>query len=197
MRAFLLCGLLILSPAALAAGEAGDQPVLNPEIGLSPAEARADRLDRLFARLKLAAGYHEAVAAEMEIWKVWGEFDSPTAETLLEQAQKAMNAQEMVVAEEQLTALIGAYPDFAEALNKRATLHFLAHRYDRSLADINRVLALEPRHFGALSGRGMIYQIQGKLTDALASFREALSIYPNMPGPLQAVKELERLEKDI
>jgi Tfp pilus assembly protein PilF len=69
--------------------------------------------------------------------------------------------------------------------------------YDTSLADIEKVLDLEPRHFGALAGRGMIYQAQQKWSAALAAFREALSMNPNMPGVKNAIHELEKREQDI
>jgi Tfp pilus assembly protein PilF len=69
--------------------------------------------------------------------------------------------------------------------------------YDTSLADIEKVLELEPRHFGALSGRGMIYQRQGKWGAALDAYREALKMNPNMAGVRNAVQELEKRQQDI
>jgi tetratricopeptide (TPR) repeat protein len=70
-------------------------------------------------------------------------------------------------------------------------------RYDDSLADINHVLDLEPRHFGALSGLGMIKQQQGDKKAALAAFRDALAVNPQLEGAKQAVEELAADEEAI
>ena len=123
--------------------------------------------------------------------------DSPTAEILLRQATRAMNDGAPEPALAILNRLTGAYPDFAEAWNKRATLHFLMGNYDASLADIDKVLDLEPRHFGALSGRGMIHQRQKNYGAAISAFEEALAINPNMPSVKEAVKALEKIEQGI
>jgi tetratricopeptide (TPR) repeat protein len=116
---------------------------------------------------------------------------------LLQQATRAMNDGAPEPALAILNRLVGAQPDFAEAWNKRATLHFLMGNYEASLADIDKVLDLEPRHFGALSGRGMIYQRQKKYGAALAAFNDALAINPNMPSVKDAVQALEKLEQRI
>jgi tetratricopeptide (TPR) repeat protein len=81
--------------------------------------------------------------------------------------------------------------------NKRATLYFLMGRMEDSLKDIDKTLDLEPRHFGALSGRGMIYQKLGKNPEALAAFKEALSMNPNMVGAKLAVQQLEKLVPEL
>ncbi len=161
----------------------------------SPAELRADSLDKLFARLR--RGPDEAKAAEQGIWKIWMTADSPTAEVLLGQATKALNDKALPQAMAILTRLVGAYPDFAEGWNKRATVFFMIGRDGESLADIERTLDLEPRHFGALSGRGMIYQRQKKYSAAEQAFRDALSVNPALDSATNAIKEMERLERGI
>lgn len=163
----------------------------------SPAEMRADSLDRLFASLRREARSGDAKRIEQKIWDLWNSSDSPTAEVLLRQASKAMDEGAPEESLKILDRLIGAYPDFPEAWNRRATLYFLMKDYDKSLADIERVLDLEPRHFGALAGRGMIYQRQKKYSQAIAAYGEALSMNPGMEGPKDALKELERLEMGI
>ena len=163
----------------------------------SPAEARAETLDSLFARLHRGKSGDEAKLAERAIWQLWMSSDSPTAELLLKQATEAMNKAALEPSLAILDRLVAVHPDFAEAWNKRATLYYMMGRFEDSLADIDKVLDLEPRHFGALSGRGMIYRKEGKLSDALAAFRDALAVNPTMGSVKDAVKELEKLEQPI
>lgn len=163
----------------------------------SPAEARAETLDSLFARLHQVKSEDEAKLAEQAIWQLWMRSDSPTAELLLTQATAAMNKAEFDASLAILDRLVAVHPDFAEAWNKRATLYFMMGRFEESLADIDKVLDLEPRHFGALSGRGMIYRKEGKISDALAAFRDALAVNPSMGSVRDAVQELEKLEQPI
>ena len=163
----------------------------------SPAESRADRLDTLLAKLHREVSPVDARSAEQDIWTIWMESDSPTAEILLRQATRAMNDGAPEPALSILNRLTGAYPDFAEAWNKRATLHFIMGNDQASLADIDHVLELEPRHFGALSGRGMIEQRRKNYGAAIAAFKEALAINPNMASVKDALKELEKLERGI
>ena len=144
---------------------------------------------------KLRSGPENAKSAEQGIWKIWMTADSPTAEVLLGQATKAINDNALPQAMAMLTRLVGAYPDFAEGWNKRATVFFMIGRDNESLSDIERALDLEPRHFGALSGRGMIYQRQKKYSAAEDAFRDALRVNPAMDPASSAIKELERLEQ--
>jgi tetratricopeptide (TPR) repeat protein len=103
-----------------------------------------------------------------------------------------MNAQDLATARSHLDTLVALEPDFAEAWNKRATVYFYQGEYERSLADISRVLALEPRHFGALNGLGMIFERTGRKAEALEAFRNALAIHPQMPAIQQRVDMLSR-----
>ncbi|MDE0716122.1 MAG: tetratricopeptide repeat protein, partial [Gammaproteobacteria bacterium] len=89
------------------------------------------------------------------------------------------------------TDLIDIAPDFAEAWNKRATVLYMMGKYDQSTADVRETLRLEPRHFGALSGQGLIYMETGKQAEALHWFRRALEVNPFMEGVQQNVKLLE------
>ena len=116
---------------------------------------------------------------------------------LLAQAQRAIEGGAPAEALSILDRLIGANPDFAEAWNKRATLYYMMKRDDQALADIAHVLDLEPRHFGALAGKGMILERQKKYSEARAAYEEALAVNPNLEQVKSALKELDRVEQGI
>ncbi|MBA3520594.1 MAG: tetratricopeptide repeat protein, partial [Rhizobiales bacterium] len=109
---------------------------------------------------------------------------------LMALSAQAMNARNFALARSHLDAIVALEPDFAEGWNKRATVHFLEGDYASSIADIRRVLSLEPRHFGALSGLGMILQNIGRKEEALEAFRRALAVHPQMPAIRQRVEAL-------
>jgi len=178
-----------------APGLAQDSAV--PTEKLTAQETREVALDRLFASLHKTSDELAAKAVEEKIWELWSRFDSPTAEVLLGQAVVAMNAAENTASLEILDRIVASYPAYAEAWNKRATLQFVLGNYDASLKDIEKVLDLEPRHFGALAGRGMIYQSQENWTAALNAYREALSMNPSMTEIKNAIKELSKREREI
>ena len=81
-------------------------------------------------------------------------------------------------------------PNWAEAWNQRATVRFLSGDFDGSMADIDRVMKLEPRHFGALTGMGVILQHAGLDKRALEVFGKALEIYPAQPDLKDTVDKL-------
>ena len=178
-----------------APGLAQDSAV--PTEKLTAQDTREVALDRLFASLHKTSDEQAAKAVEEKIWELWSRYDSPTAEVLLGQAVVAMNAAENAASLEILDRIVAAYPAYAEAWNKRATLQFVLGNYDASLKDIEKVLDLEPRHFGALAGRGMIYQSQENWTAALNAYREALSMNPTMTEIKNAIQELSKRERDI
>jgi tetratricopeptide (TPR) repeat protein len=184
---------IFAAPGLARDGEETNIPLKN----LTTREMREETLDRLFASLHKASDEQAAKATEEKIWELWSRSDSPTAEVLLGQAVVAMGDSENAASLEILDRVIAAYPSYAEAWNKRATLQFMLGNYDASLRDIDKVLDLEPRHFGALAGRGMIYQRQEKWAAALDAFREALKMNPNMLGVKNAIQELEKRERDI
>ena len=97
---------------------------------------------------------------------------------------------------ESFNALIELAPDLAEAWNKRATLYYLMEDYDASVADVKQTLALEPRHFGAIVGMGLIYDALGDQEAALEAFRRGLKVNPHMPHIKQKSEQLARELKD-
>jgi tetratricopeptide (TPR) repeat protein len=187
---------LALPARAQSAHDQSTEPI--PAVArLKPAVMRAEQLDKLFARLIKSTDAGEAQKTEQSIWSLWMTSDSATADALLAQAMKASAADETAAALSILDNVIEVYPDYAEAWNKRATVYFLIGRYNDSLRDIDKVLELEPRHFGALSGRGMIKRQQGDLAAARAAFEEALGFNPHMEGVKRALEEIEGEERPI
>jgi len=195
---FVLLALLLPASGGVAQTAHEASPEATPAaVRLKPAEVRSEQLDKLFARLIKSSDDAEAQRLEQSIWSLWMTSDSPTADALLAQAMKASAADETATALSILDNLIEVHPDYAEAWNKRATVYFLIGRYNDSLRDIDKVLELEPRHFGALSGRGMIKREQGDLAAARAAFEEALSFNPHMEGVKRALEEIESEERPI
>jgi tetratricopeptide (TPR) repeat protein len=155
------------------------------------------KLDSLFAKLQDPAIGSEVLRIEPQIWDSWTHAGTMEQNEKLAKAMASMNVGDGPGALKQLDALVVEAPQFAEAWNKRATLYFLLGRMEDSLADIVTTLELEPRHFGALSGRGMIYMRQGKNPEALAAFREALVINPSMTGAKLSIQQLEKLVPEL
>jgi len=156
------------------------------------AAARAQRLDSLFALLKTAKDQDEADVIVGDIWKVWLRSGSADLDARMEHATRLMAHGLLQPALAALDEITAAAPKWAEAWNKRATVLFLLSEYDRSLADIERVLALEPRHFGALAGIGMIRSEKGELREALAALRRALAVNPFLKERLGLIPALEK-----
>ena len=162
---------------------------------MKPAEVRAQQLDILFASLRRPGVRSDTV--EQKIWSLWAASDSPTAEVLLQQAVRAVEDRAPAEALSILDTLVGAYPDYAEAWNKRATLYFMMKRDDQALKDIEKVLDLEPRHFGALAGKGVILVRQKNYSAARDAYEQALAVNPTLEQVKDALKALDRLEQGI
>ncbi|MBT6512798.1 MAG: tetratricopeptide repeat protein [Rhodospirillaceae bacterium] len=164
-------------------------------VGLSlPGLAAQDdpRLDDLFVQLHNTNDDAEAQLLQSYIWLIWIEAHDDELNAMMQGGTRAMQLGDLQQAIGQFTRLIDVAPEFAEAWNKRATVYFMIGRYDESIADCMEVLALEPRHFGALSGLGLIYSARDDSESALFWFREALEQNPHMPSIRQRVEELSR-----
>lgn len=158
----------------------------------SPEEEQAQRqarLDGLFTRLakKDNPGWE---SVQDEIWAQWSRSGSASIDLLLLRASRAMDSGDFELALRFLDDLVRLAPEFPEGWNKRATVYFLLEEYGHSIADIERTLALEPRHFGALSGLGMILERLGDKRGAMRAYRRGLEIHPHMPGATEGVKRL-------
>jgi tetratricopeptide (TPR) repeat protein len=141
------------------------------------------RLNDLFAHLKDVSGPAEAAPVEQQIWAIWLEVSDPAVGSLMQSGIDDMNRRDHPAALEAFDQVVAIAPDFAEGWNKRATVHYLMGNLNKSLEDIARTLELEPRHFGALSGRGLVYAKLDDLERALDSFEAAVAVNPQMVGP--------------
>jgi len=157
------------------------------------------RLDGLFDELAEAETHAEGERLAERIWSIWYEHDDDAVEAAMTRGQKAMANRELGAALAAFDQAARLDPEYAEAWNKRATIHFMMGNYDKSLSDIERVLELEPRHFGALSGRGLCHMKLGNPRAALDAMQESLAIHPRQPGTRARARQLrERLdERDI
>ncbi len=170
------------------------QPQSLPQKSPADEAARSRaRLDALFARLARKDS-PDWLSVQNEIWAQWSRSGSPAMDLLLRRAESAMENGQFELALRFLDDLVRLAPDFAEGWNKRATVYFLLEEYGRSVADIERTLALEQRHFGALSGLGMILERLGDKQGAMRAYRRGLEVHPNLPG---AVEGVERLSPDV
>jgi tetratricopeptide (TPR) repeat protein len=162
------------------------------------ADQNDPRLDELFAALKSAGGAREVHEIEQMIWFIWSRSSSAGANLMLRQGTQYMNEGKHEAAAANFDAVVVLAPEFAEGWNKRATVRYLMGDYQGSIEDIKRTLALEERHFGALSGLGLIYDSLDEKKAAIEAFRAALEINPHMEsigGRLkELVEEVEGLE---
>jgi tetratricopeptide (TPR) repeat protein len=156
-------------------------------------------LDFLFGALKAAPDEASAKHVEGRIWALWSQTSSDTTALLMTRAKTALDAKQVDLSIELLSAVIKLRPDYIEGWNRRATLYYLQNDYTRSLQDIEQVLVREPRHFGALAGLGMIMQELGEDKRALEAFRKALEVNPHLEKVPELVKTLtEKVEgRDI
>jgi tetratricopeptide (TPR) repeat protein len=165
------------------------------ELPSLPKGERNRNIDFLFGALKAAPDDASAKAVEDRIWAVWSGAGNETTNLLMARAKKAADDKDYDLAIRMLSAAIEIKPDFTEAWNRRATVYFLQKEYTNSIADIAKVLSREPRHFGALSGLGMIMQEVGDEKHALEAYRKALEVYPRLKGMDEKVKTLtEKVE---
>jgi hypothetical protein len=169
-------------------------PKFHPGPVVRETTQRANVLDELFKRLSGTADTEEGKGIAGAIERVWLRSGSDTADLLMNRAMIAVQAKDLPVALELLDKVVAIEPDWAEAWNKRATTRFLAHDFDGSMADIDRVLKLEPRHFGALAGMGFLLQREGLDKRALEVFRHVLTIYP---GLTEIRKIVDKLIPDV
>ena len=161
-------------------------------VPLAQADQSDQRLGALFEALKSTDDLAAARAAEVEIWRIWIDSGHSDIDALMVEGVVSMGDQRW----EDAIAIFGQIteraPGFAEGWNKRATAYYLNEDYVASVEDIRRTLALEPRHFGAISGMGLIFLSRGDQAGALAAFEAVVAIHPNSPGARARIEELRK-----
>jgi tetratricopeptide (TPR) repeat protein len=165
--------------AVLTLARIGDQRAAQP---LAKAMHDADRMVR--------------ETSAQALWQVWHRSGNVAVDERLQAGIEAMNRRALEEAMEIFTEVIDMAPDFAEGHNKRATVYYMQERYEQSLEDCVKTLDLNPIHFGALSGSGLVYLGLRKPVKALEFFKRAIAVNPNMPSVIQNIEDITRYLRD-
>jgi len=170
--AFLPAIALSLAAAAAIAAET------NPPPAKPAAATPENRLDTLFGELKRERNERAAERIAARIWEEWNRSGSASVDLMMQWSQKAMQEEKFDVALDFLDQVVTLRPSYAEGWNRRATVHFMMRSFGKSMADIDRTLQLEPRHFGALAGLAQIMKERDNKELALDAYQRVLEIYP-------------------
>lgn len=169
-------------------------------LGLCSGPAGADqtdpRLGELFSQLQMAASPGKASQVEAEIWSIWSEAGNPDIDKVYEIGTQALALGDLATALKIFDAIVAKAPNFAEGWNKRATIYFMMDRYEDSLADIDRTLELEPHHFGALSGLGLVNIKLDRDEAALDAFERVLKVSPQSDSAKANIEFVKQRIKD-
>ena len=158
---------------------------------------REIKLDQLFERLKKSSNTSVAFEIEMKIWNIWS--IHPTQDKFtqsLANGSDLMSKEELEKSYKIFSKIINLAPEWAEGWNKRATVLYLMGRYQDSLDDIDEVLKRESRHFGALSGQGLVHIQLKNYEKAIKSYEKAKKIYPSISAANLMIPRLKKLIKD-
>jgi len=159
------------------------------------ANERDDKLDVLFEKLKKSLDTTTKI--EQEIWSLWVTHPSDNNLTIkLEEGSILMQRQQLDGAISIFTEVIRLDPSWAEAWNKRATAYYMVGDFQKSQEDIDQVLKLEKRHFGALAGQGMVNIQLKNFEKALESYKRVQEIHPSMKSPKIMIKEIQEFIKN-
>jgi tetratricopeptide (TPR) repeat protein len=162
---------------------------------ISNADERKNELDRLFNELKIKDSLISQ-KTEQQIWDIWSTHPTDDKLTLiLSEGSKFVRNQQLSDAIDVFTKVIQLDPTWAEAWNKRATVLYLLGDYEGSQKDIDKVLELEERHFGALAGQGLVNIKLENYEKAIESYKKAKEIYPSMQSPEIMIEQIKELIK--
>jgi tetratricopeptide (TPR) repeat protein len=182
-----VCAALLLSTAvpSIAATPAQD----GAPASRAP-QTREQRLDTLFSNLKRERNEKAAEHFAAQIFDEWNHSGSASIDLMMQWSQKAIEDKKYAVALDFLDQVVTLQPTYAEGWNRRATLHYIMKNYGKSMADIDRTLQLEPRHFGAISGLAQIMADTGRKEQALQAWQRVLDIYPMLRSAQNQVATL-------
>ncbi|MDH3380181.1 MAG: tetratricopeptide repeat protein [Gammaproteobacteria bacterium] len=166
--------------------------LLLPTAGM--ADQSDQRLDELFVILQSNKSSVELRQAESDIWAIWFDSGREDIDRLMSEAGKAVQSGDLAQAEVLYSQVIELVPEFSEGWNRRATVRYYRQDYEGSLDDIRLTLQLEPRHFGAIWGLGMILGRKRDFTGAIAAFERLLELKPNSRD---ARPRIELLKKEL
>lgn len=158
------------------------------------ADQNAAELPALFKQLLEASNPSQASELEAQIWQYWLQAPDESSKFLISQVGRALNVGQLELALKLSSQLIDGSPNFAEAWNKRATIYYLMGDNALSVADIRQTLSLEPRHFGAISGLGLIFMREKNMEAAVDAFEQVLAI---SPASSNARSSAERARNEI
>ena len=158
-------------------------------------DERDVKLNQLFIDLKVNQS-NDAFIVEQEIWKLWSTHPTDMKLTArLEEGAQFVRTQQLSKAIEIFTEVIKLDQNWAEAWNKRATVFYMMGKFKQSQEDIDKVLALEARHFGALAGQGLVNIQLKNYEKAILSYQQVKEIYPSMQSPEIMIRRIEELMK--
>ena len=159
------------------------------------ADERKNQLNKLFKELK-TSNPMLTFEVEKKIWKIWITHPKRNKLTLmLSEGSNLVKKNHLNEAVKVFSKVIELDPNWAEAWNKRATVLYLLGEFKKSQDDIDEVLKLEERHFGALAGQGLVNIQLKNYEKAIMSYKKAQKIYPSMKSPKIMIKEIEKLIK--
>ncbi|MDQ6437790.1 hypothetical protein RB623_27370 [Mesorhizobium sp. LHD-90] len=173
----MLAGLALFCAAPVFAAEEASPPTTEKPEAAAP-KTRTERLDELFINLKREHNEKAAERIAARIWQEWNQSGSAVVDLMMQWSQQAVEKKKFDVALDFLDQVVTLSPDYAEGWNRRATVHYMMHNFSKSMADIERTLELEPRHFGALSGLAQIMRETERKELALDAYQRVLVIYP-------------------
>lgn len=186
----------LLNPALVAAqNNPAPAPPAAPEAPTPDSTTRAaQRLDKLFEKLKESESPTAARIVAADIERALEQSGSPTTDLLFTRAKDAMTARDFDLALDLLDYIVTLKPQWAEPFHRRAMIHFLRNDRDAAYRDIREVLSREPRHYIALSGLGGILRASGNAKGAYKAFSRALEIHPFLADLKQ---QLERMKVEV
>ena len=156
------------------------------------ADDNKKEIDKLFVQLKSALNFENSKKIEDKIWDLWTTHPTKNNLTkLLADGSSAMMDNKLDAAYDKFTEVIELDPNWAEAWNKRATVLYLMGKYELSQADIDKVLMIEKRHFGALTGQGLVQTALKNYQKAIDSYIEARKVHPFMKSPMIMMEKLQ------